>query len=171
MNDGDAKTLMAKLDSWSRKKRFRSDSDREDFVMYAVEEHIRGRETSSYHQLYVDFLRLTVAGRATGPHYEERLAAANQTFLDGAIADTTATNCPSSLDALERKEAMERAMSLRGPSRAILLLHVFYGFTEVEIADIFGVTESRVSQKLTAFKRIRSYLEQSDCGSDFPLEL
>jgi RNA polymerase sigma factor (sigma-70 family) len=56
---------------------------------------------------------------------------------------------PRQTDPLEFARFREMLSGLKPSERAIIILRYFWSFTEIEIADCFGVTESRICQKLS----------------------
>jgi len=169
MTEQEAKELMAKIQGWARKRPFRSEQDREDFVSFAVTKVLKGR-SASFGQLRVDWMREFVAGRSDGAHFAERLEMAQGSITAEAV-DVVPDHEPNALNVLERSEMIRRALDVKGPDRAILLLRGLFSFSEKEIAFIFGVTEARISQKLSKAQRLRRFFLDYENGDDFPLAL
>lgn len=107
----------------------------EDFAQWAVLKFIEGRK-ASVPQLYVDFLRLELGdGRTKGKRPK-------------ACSDTVLEKIPA-----KAKDTDFSGGQLESFDRALVFLIYKWGFSEVEVAECFGVGKSRVSQRLKRVKK------------------
>lgn len=119
-----------------------------DFGSYCVEQWLKGRDPrTAFVYLAVDFFRSPDGiGRASrGSDITKRRSRAadpeeGPSILESLVDPGEPPGSPSSLAVVHR--------AISGQERAIWLLAYQYGFTLKEIGLLFGVTESRISQRL-----------------------
>ncbi len=165
MDNEQAKELWSKAKAYA--SRMGMERESEDFAQEVVERIWQGRK-ASIGQLYIDFLRER-SGRKGERCYGRRAidgigAVSIQALEEKAgkpldqLGGVTNSGVDFGLDALGYLK------SLWDPKlRCIALLYHKWGFNEVEIGYLFGVTESRVSQWL---KSIQSRLSERVKGEE-----
>jgi RNA polymerase sigma factor (sigma-70 family) len=118
------------------KRKFPTTNDAEDFAQYAVMHLIQGRK-ASFSQLLTDFLRQTYGDSRTG---------ANTVVMEYKDSETPDWRRDFRI-ALDIKKDVKQLMAncLDGRDVSIIKLKYFYDLNDVEIADVFGITPSRVS--------------------------
>lgn len=110
----------------------------EDFAQEACLYEFNGRRTE-IRNLWVDFLRKTVAGRSDAKNYEARRNLFETIHLTPETREYG--------DSLEIEERRLETILLRDMStaeRAMVMLEIKWGFTHREVAEVLGVTESRI---------------------------
>ncbi len=135
------------------------EQDAEEFASYCVEQWIRKFDTNwrrAFSQLAVDFIR-----QRTNFSRTHRISHSPDAF-DEYEEESIYDHDQGSLSPERFFEKKERALVLRdseleGRERCILILFYEYGFTGHEIADCFGLTESRVCQILAS---AQSFLQE-----------
>lgn len=106
-------------------------------------------------QAVVEYLRAHVGGRKGKPGYEERIALENAIPVEKVSPYLEAPKSKGNGDF--RALIRER----RAIERAALILYYEWGMSEAEIGNIFGVSESRVSQRLQRIRqRVREDAEE-----------
>lgn len=129
--------LMGFARNVARRKGYHQHAD--DFAAEVAIKTIEGRKAST-EQLFVDYLRKEYG--------DARLASGREKMRDRhamqELADTVAASTRNSA-ALEQ---LCGGFRIYGSSRAILVLYYKWGFHEAEIANCYGVTESRICQRL-----------------------
>jgi len=121
--------------------------DREDISQEVLLRMLEGKNRhSTIDQIVIDALRER-AGRKGAPSYERRKNLYNSHGqepgqLETLIGSYDGTNSDDRID------INRIAGFLNGDDRAILLLSCQWGMNEIEIGNLFGVSESRISQRL-----------------------
>lgn len=123
--------------------------DREEISQEVLCRMLEGKhQHSTIDQAVIDVIRKRF-GRTGTPGYDKKHALAKSLQAgDGLenLESTIGNNDGTSLD--DRLDIKRAIIEFRGRQRAIIVLRFIWGMNEIEIADIFGVTESRVSQWL-----------------------
>lgn len=146
----DLKKLRDKAEKFFRKRWSKQSHESvSDFGAYCVEQWLSGRHIeTSWEYLSVDYLR------KFGLKYKER----GSSDMLSQVATVHLEDAPSvsarygdhskDLDRFENSEAL-RDKRLPRAHRVIFILFYEWGFTLREIADLFGVSESRICQQHT----------------------
>lgn len=128
-------------------------SDPDEFAAFVMIKALEGRRIV-LDQVYVDYMRKAVAD-SRSDQYEMKLHEMNASSIDTpGIESKSEDNLigKSPEDNFISKD-LDSIMRLLGVTeryhRAVLILRFVYAFDQREIANIFGVTESRVSQVLS----------------------
>lgn len=125
-------------------RRCGNEQEAKDFGQWATIFYIRGRK-ARINQLYVDYLRTNIADSRT-KHFELARALSNPVEYKDEINTKSAEH-----DTIQRRGDFIRVVQKLEPnSQAIIKLYTIWGLNEREIADCFGVTESRISQRIKA---------------------
>jgi RNA polymerase sigma factor (sigma-70 family) len=156
MNSPDFKKIEKRrkqfISKWKKSYPFYED-EAEEFASYCVEIWVARYSTNwnrDFGQFAIDYIRQrTHFSRVHKTGYSP--SDAFDEYAEGSSYDEdTGTLSPEhSLERSERASVL-RGGELDGRERCMLILHYEYGFTGNEIADCFGVTESRVCQILTS---------------------
>ena len=117
--------------------------DADDASQYVIEQRLKGRKGCVSHIL-IDYLREThgstrVSGGRKGQKRETRAAISGEGL---EVAD------PRVIDVGSRVDAEHLLRHLDSTSRAVFLLKHVWGLSEAEISNLFGVSESRIYQRL-----------------------
>lgn len=150
------KSIYNGLKCFANKKGLSHES--EDFASFAIERYLNGR-AATFGQLFTDYLRAQYGDtRLPGGLLRSRINWGMQQITDVGIQPKSCDrgNSFPSGDNLSIRESC-----LRGSDkidRACLILFYYWGFTEDEIGQCFGFSESRVSQRLKRIsKNIRLF--------------
>lgn len=128
--------------------------DAKDFASWITTKRLEGA-TGTLGQLYVDFLRQeygrTGKSRPSRSAEKKRQSRVVMEYDSGQHADPKKTDISSYISCFH------------GIERAILTLCYKWEFNEAEIADCFGVTESRICQRLKGIQsRLRQRIEKEE---------
>lgn len=117
--------------------------DADDASQYVIEQRLKGRK-GRVSNILIDYLRVThgstrVSGGCKGQKRETRAAFSGEGL---EVAD------PRVVDPGARIDGEHLLRNLDSTSRAVFLLMHVWGLYEAEIGNLFGVSESRISQRL-----------------------
>ena len=148
MNNQEAKTLYEKAKAYASRRGMEREA--EDFAQEVVELTFAGRQTSLRY-LFVDFLRARSGRKGDGGYSARPIdgfgSVSIQALEDkaGRTLDQLGGRVEPTMD--DGLDAIGYLRSLWDPKlRCVALLRFRWGFNEIEIGHLFGVTESRVSQ-------------------------
>lgn len=112
----------------------------EDFVQFAALQYQRGKCLHSpMRLLYVDFIR----------HYSGRYKKLTQEELYYATVEPRTTFEDEVINRIDCKQRVAKLLnSLNADERLILELIFFHDYTQREVAEFFGVTESAICQRI-----------------------
>ena len=133
---------------------FENDQDREDFSQFAALKKLEGRKATNS-QLHVDYLRQSKGdSRSKSIDDKRALQSAKQYEEDyhemglSSFRDDQRRPFATSFGELE-----EHIRRLEKIDQAIIRLHYEWGLNEVEIGNLFNVSEGRISQRLKAIQK------------------
>jgi RNA polymerase sigma factor (sigma-70 family) len=169
MSDIYYKKLYSQLKSFSYKKPFPSDQDKEDFISYAIEKIFNGRK-ATFDQLFIDYLRTNIADtRANNYEIKKNLNKPKQYEEFMSLAVTQDVDSKNNFKESLISNVKIEDLNIR--DRAIIILFFYYQFTQKEISHIFGVDKSRISQIISKVKYeiidINNMLPELDKDEDY----
>jgi hypothetical protein len=133
---GDMEHLFQLINSFAKRKKFSSDQDREDFIMFAIERKLEG-STASFPNLYVDYFR-----QEFGRYKKEQVFRRTMQFREIPISDRKwMTEFDDTLRGLEAS----------GDIRVILTLKYLWELKNAEIAFAFGISEAAINSRIQYF--------------------
>lgn len=148
LTDDEIRTWIERLKSYARGRGYPQLAD--DFSQEAIAKYLQGRK-ATFEQLLTDFLRAEYGD--TRPHNCNARSRATHGMQSLDTHDFG--NLPVAIGSFGRDAdgIREYLGGLEPDQRCIIILRYVWSFREAEIADCFGVTESRICQRL---KRIQS---------------
>lgn len=158
VNEEDANRFRSRALISAKKKGFIQDSEDLAHDLF-VDWCSRDAKGQTVNHAIIDAIR-RVAGRSTSPEFEAR---ANVAFRDRQVSLDLLENRAgkvSNLDlALDYQAVVKQ---LKQPERVIFVLCHTWGMKQREIAEIFGVSEAKMSQELRAIERkVRTLMQVS----------
>ena len=164
-----------KLGVFSR-KRFFNEQDREDFRAYAIIKIIEGRK-ATFRQLFTDYLR-EFKGDARSRNFEsQRSVRVPECYDRGTSEREAALGVQKSRDNLrgtfgpDDRTVRRYIADMQGNDGVIANMYFAERYNEKEIADIYGLTESRICQILGRIKNIlKKEIESEIIESRFSTE-
>lgn len=144
-----------KIKNYIKKSKYRTSTENDECLaseVYIYRLENPNRASQHYSQSIIDCLRKHT-GRKGGAGYTARKQFKNATGFDDVHGDSRATGH----DVGEREDPWKHIGWLRGVDRACLILKEYWGFNETEIANIFGVSKTRIYQRI---KGIQSCLSK-----------
>ena len=145
MNNERIRQITSRARQWAESNGFKTESD--DIVQHVLLQIAQKRRTD-ISKICIDYLRLTYGRTGKGKsktqnskYHEKR---AYEDINDGIYRLETTYDI--NIDAMDF-QVIQRYIKTK--ERAILTLRFKWGFSEKEIADCFGLTESRVCQILS----------------------
>lgn len=114
-------------------------------VMLKWQEH-RGEVHQTVEQAVIDVLRKTGPVKKSGRKNEDL----THQELREVIPDRA---LPFAERLIVKTEVEKLLRPMHGIDKALLMLKYFWGFTQREIAQCFGVTEARISQRITTLEK------------------
>lgn len=157
MDNERVRQIASKTRQWASDNGFEMDT--EDMTQYVLLRLSQQRK-ASVKNICIDYVR-SVYGRTGSKPNKNQQDKTNEKRFYAAIDDELHgrdIEFKMNLQALDFNIFQEY---LESKERAILTLRFKWGMTETEIADCFGVSEGRVSQKLTEIKeKLKDFIEQ-----------
>lgn len=139
--------------------------DVSDFGAYCVEKWLSGRSTStSYSHLGVDYLR-KFKNRYGARGSSDLMAQPTRIKYDPTVGGLIQLGSDSFELRRFDESSLLRDRRLGQNERAILILLYEWELTEKEVGDVFGVSESRISQMLHKTMRSQKKRIQADAAS------
>lgn len=152
MNDEEIKKLQDRVRRWFTVRKYVSiaDDGAQEYALGLLEGK---HKHQTIDQFCIDYLRQRFGSSRTKSHGQRQ----NFEYADSFEPDLhTGANGSCDVRALENgRDADVHLRHFREVDRACFYLVHYWGLSEVEVGDIFGFSESRVSQRL---KRIQSSL-------------
>jgi DNA-directed RNA polymerase specialized sigma24 family protein len=139
--------------------------DREELSQEVLCRMLEGKNRSStIDQIVIDALRERT-GRKGQPSYDGRknLYYSNSIGPEELQLPSRDHNGVTLDDRLDIQRGID---TFRGEERAFLVLRYVWGMNEVEIGNIFGVSESRISQRLTRIQERLSARIKKEAGRE-----
>jgi DNA-directed RNA polymerase specialized sigma24 family protein len=154
---------LAKFKSWAMKRFYLvSSSDIEDLVAYCSHQWAQGKRlTSSYLQIATDYFRKhgkKIQGKRGS---QDALAAYGNLLIDQREdVEWDSIDLKGMSNGRADIEIPEFILKpLKNIERAMIVLFYYWGLTQKEIAYIFGVSESRVCQRMkNSHEQMKKYL-------------
>lgn len=146
MTDDEIKNIQKKV-RYSLRKFSGNDYGWEDVSQEVITRRLEGKgKHQTVDQTVIDISRSRV-GRKGSPGYNERIKIAAAKTLEPKAAKKLIA--PADDFRLSDRISVEQMFScFKGNDRVILILHYKYGYDQVEIAYLYGVTKQYINEKL-----------------------
>lgn len=142
---------------WARANGLHTDT--EDMVQYVLMRLSQNRK-ASVRLICIDYVRSMYGRTGSRPYKNQKNKANEKRFYSEITDEAHGLEIAYNMDlgALDFNKFQDY---LESKERAMLTLRFKWGMTETEIADCFGITEGRVSQKLSEIKeKLKDFIEK-----------